>query len=215
MENKYLKETEFLDFSTENIQQFIDEFKQLDSNKEKAVKCYYKVRDGFRYDPYHIELTKSGLKASTIIEKPRAWCVEKAILMAACLRGLGIPARLGYGIVINHIGVEKLIAFLRREEIVFHGYVDVYLEDRWIKATPAFDPVVCKISGVAPLDWEGESDSMFQPYLDTKQFMEYIHFYGEFDDVPLQLMRDEMEKYYPHLFEKEIESKHFTFKFLE
>jgi hypothetical protein len=43
--------------------------------------------------------------------------------------------------------------------------------------------------------------------------MEYVHDYGSFDDVPLELMKSEMKRHYPHLFEGNWESKEFSFKF--
>lgn len=207
----YLASTDFLDYESKIVQDYISEFKQLKSDKEKAIKLYYKVRDGFLYDPYHLDLRPQALKASRIIGKKRAWCVEKSIVMATCLRGLKIPAKLGYGIVVNHIGVEKLQKYLKRPEIVFHGYVELLIENKWIKITPAFDPLVCRISKVPTLDWDGDNDAMFQEYLAGNKFMEYIHFYGTFNDVPVTLMNAEMKKYYPHLFDNEYNSKEFSF----
>ena len=208
---EYLEKTKHLDYSSIAIQNLIKPYLQLSSDKEKAIKLYYDVRDRFLYDPYHLNLTPSHLKASIILEKKRAWCVEKSIVLAAALRALDIPTRLGYGIVVNHIGVEKLTKMLRTDKIVFHGYVDVFLNGKWVKTTPAFDKTVCRMSGVPPLDWDGEKDAMFQAYSGDQKFMEYTHFYGTFDDVPVELMNAEMKKYYPHLFEKEYNDRKFSF----
>jgi hypothetical protein len=41
--------------------------------------------------------------------------------------------------------------------------------------------------------------------------MEYLHFYGIFSDVPIELMNAEMKKYYPHLFESAFNEKEFSF----
>lgn len=209
--NDYLKSTPFLDYKSPELKSYLQDFVPANTDKETAIQLYFKVRDGFLYDPYHLDLRPDALQASVVTTKKRAWCVEKAILLAASLRFFGIPSRLGFAIVTNHIGVEKLMSYLRKEEIVFHGYVEVFLEGKWVKCTPAFDKRVCKLSGVAPLDWDGENDSMFQDYCEGKQFMEYKHFYGEFPDVPLQLMNKEMKKHYPHLFEEEFNSKEFSF----
>ena len=43
--------------------------------------------------------------------------------------------------------------------------------------------------------------------------MTYIHQYGVFEDVPVELMHDEMRKYYPHLFEESFDSKEFSFHY--
>jgi transglutaminase-like putative cysteine protease len=163
------------------------------------------------YDPYHLDLTPNGLKASSVTSKKRAWCVEKSTLLAALARKFNIPSRLGYAIVNNHIGVDKLVAYLGREEIVFHGFTELYINDKWVKCTPAFDRRICAISRVSSLDWDGENDSLFQEFDAGRKFMEYLHFYGTFSDVPLELMNSEMKKYYPHLFENVYHTKEFSF----
>jgi len=210
-QERYLRSTPILEVNDKSTKELIADIDLSKSKKEQAVALYYKVRDGFIYNPYHLDLRPEALKSSTISKKSRAWCVEKSIVMATGLRALGIPSKLGYGIVINHIGVEKLTQALRREEIVFHGYVSAYIDGKWVKSTPAFDPLICKVSGVEPLEWDGEEDALFQAYQGSQKFMEYTHFYGEFDDVPVDLMNAEMEKYYPHLFENEYNSRNFSF----
>lgn len=212
--NATLKATDSLNYNHPNFSIFLNSLSLENKEADKrllAVELYEKIRDHFLYDPYHLDLRLEALKASQIVLKKRAWCVEKAIVLAAALRKFDIPSRLGYGIVVNHIGVEKLHHYLKRPEIVFHGYVEVCLNGNWTKATPAFDKRVCKLSGVPPLDWNGTEDSLFQSFSGDKKFMEYTRFYGDFDDVPIQLMNREMKKYYPHLFDVSYNSKEFSF----
>jgi hypothetical protein len=210
-EQQFLSETHSLDFSHPAVQEYIAAFRELPSEKEKAVALYIKVRDGFLYDPYHLDLRPSALKASVVTGKSRAWCVEKSILCCAGMRALGIPARLGFGIVKNHIGVEKLLHYLKRDEIVFHGFTEVYLDGKWTKCTPAFDRRICRINKVEPLEWDGSEDSLFQAYRGEEKYMEYLHFYGVFADVPFELMKTEMERYYPHLFTEKVDTAEFSF----
>lgn len=209
----FLQETSFLNYSHANFSTFLAGFTCSETPKLTAIALYEKVRDAFLYDPYHLHLTENALQGSHILTKKRAWCVEKAIVLCASARRLGIPARLGYAVVVNHIGVERLLQYLRRPEIVFHGYVELYLDNRWVKCTPSFDRKICRMTGVPPLVWDGESDSLFQAYAGESQFMEYVHDYGSFADVPLTLMKSEMQNYYPHLFEGEWENKEFSFKY--
>lgn len=207
----YLQKTEILELEHQSTLELIADVDTSLSKKEQAVTLYYKVRDMFIYDPYHLDLRTEFLKSSHILTKRRAWCVEKAIVLATGLRALGIPTKLGYGIVVNHIGVEKLIEKLKREEIVFHGYVSAYIDGKWVKTTPAFDKGICRMIGVEPLEWDGENDAMLHAFQGEEVFMEYKHYYGEFADVPVALMNVEMEKYYPHLFEEEHNSRRFSF----
>lgn len=212
---EYLAPTHCLDCDSQLVIDYVAEFGELPTKKEQAIALYQKVRDGFLYDPYHLDLRHDALKASTIIGKTRAWCVEKAIVFAAGLRGLSIPCRLGYAVVQNHIGVDRLTEILRSEKIVFHGYVDVYLDGKWTKATPAFDQRICTLCEVEPLEWTAEADSLFQAFSASGKFMEYHYDYGVFPDVPVQLMNDEMKAHYPHLFDGTHDnSRRFSFKHL-
>ncbi len=208
---EYLKETYYLNFNHHLIGNFTTLIDSTRTQKEIAIDLYFLVRDHFLYDPYHLDIRKEGLTASHVLSKKRAWCVEKATLLAACARKFNIPSRLGYCIVTNHIGVEKLISYLGKNEIVFHGYVELFINDKWIKCTPSFDKNICRLMDVQPLDWDGEQDSMFQEFKKGEKYMEYIHFYGEFNDVPVELMNSEMKKHYSHLFDSKFDSKEFSF----
>lgn len=210
---EFLVETPHINYSSPEVQEFISAIPIHTVSLQQAIAIYETIRDSFLYDPYHLDLRTEYLKASVVATKKRAWCVEKALLACACFRAFGFPARLGFGIVKNHIGVEKLKSYLKRDEIVFHGYVEVYLEGKWSKCTPAFDPRICRLSGVPVLDWDGREDSLFQAFVGENKFMEYLHFYGEFEDIPFGLMHSEMKAYYPDLFENPIDTKAFSFHF--
>ena len=210
---EFLKPTNFLDFNHSIFDQFFDSMPDYDDSKNVAIWLYYQVRDGFLYDPYHLNLNSGALQASSIFTRNRAWCVEKSIVLAALARKINIPSKLGFAIVTKHIGVDKLTTYLKRPEIVFHGYVSLYLEGNWVKCTPAFDQRICRISQVLPLDFDGENDSLFQAFNRDKKFMQYNHFYGEFADLPIQLMHNEMENHYPHLFQSEYNTRDFSFKY--
>ena len=207
----YLKETQYLNFTDHAVQEFLAPIDCTRTLREQAIQLYYLVRDGFLYDPYHLDLRPQALSCSHILGKNRAWCVEKAIVMATGARALGIPSKVGYAVVTNHLGDDKLETYLKRKEIVFHGYVSLYLEGKWVICTPAFDSRVCRINRVAPLEWDGQTDSLFQAFRGEEQFMEYIHYYGDFADVPVELMNAEMKAYYPHLFEEVYDTKAFSF----
>ncbi len=213
---EYLSSSPEMDFEDGSVSDFYHSIHFSGNQKQDAIAIYLAVRDGFLYDPYHLDLRPEQLKASVIVSKKRAWCVEKALLAATLFRKHGFPARLGFGIVKNHIGVEKLLHYLRNERIVFHGFVEVFIENKWVKCTPAFDQRICKLSNVSPLEWNGEEDSLFQAYnLNGERSMEYLHFYGSFETIPFELMQSEMQKYYPHLFHKQPWERNFSFHFEE
>jgi transglutaminase-like putative cysteine protease len=201
---EYLQPTEFLDFDQEIVREFAEKHTLgTTTDKEKAVKLYYAVRDGFQYNPYVLDLRREGLKASDLAKRNSGYCVEKAVLLAASARAVGVPSRLSFYIVRNHIATEKLEQKLKKNYLVFHGAAEVFLDEKWLKATPAFNVSLCKYLGVEPLEFDGTQDSIFQEY-DHKGnvFMSYLHDYGAFDDLPYDLYLQELQKHYPHVFEE-------------
>ncbi len=200
---KYLEATKLLDYHSEEIQEIIQEFKDASlSEKEKATAVYLKIRDNWRYNPYVISLDEERYKASKIAKKPDGHCVDKAVLLIAALRALGIPARLRLAKVTNHIAVERLTEKFGTNILTPHGMVDVFLEGQWVKATPAFNKELCALNNVAPLEFDGTTDSVFQEYNDDgAQFMEYLEDYGHFPDVPVDFMLKNLEEHYPEVFD--------------
>jgi transglutaminase-like putative cysteine protease len=171
---------------------------------ERAAALYLAVRDGIRYDPYSLTLKSDDFVASAIIGQGRGYCVAKAIVLTAAARACGIPARIGFADVRNHLATERLRRMMRTDLFMYHGYCELRLDGKWVKATPAFNLELCEKFGVAPLEFDGRTDSIFHPF-DTAnhRHMEYVRDHGTFDDVPVELLAREMRAHYPHIFRPE------------
>ncbi|WP_299524732.1 transglutaminase family protein [Winogradskyella sp.] len=202
MNTRYLKETFFFDYSSPQIQDLIEDIRHLSSEKDKIEQFYLKVRDGWRYNAYTIGLTEDHYKASNIIAKPEAHCIDKAILYITGLRALNIPARLRLAKVSNHIAAERLEAKLGTNELAPHGLVDVFFNGQWKKCSPAFNKALCDMYNVDVLGFDGTRDSILQEYnKDSKKFMTYLDDYGHFEDVPLDYIKSIFKAHYPELYE--------------
>ena len=197
----WLAATEFLDYHHPAIQEFIAaKVGAGGTAKEKAVSLYYAVRDDIRYDPYSASMRREAMRASTTLIKRVAYCVPKALLYAACLRAVGIPARPGFADVKNHLSTEKLTRLVGTDIFAWHGYVSLMLDGKWVKATPAFNIQMCERFGVPPLDFDGVTDSLMHPYNSASQrHMEYVKQRGEFDDLPYDELVADMYRMYPQL----------------
>ncbi len=199
---EYLQPTFYFDFTAEAIRHLIAPFNTNSfTNAEKTIALYTKVRDRYLYDPYHISLNPEHYRASSLAEKPTGNCVEKSIILIAALRALGIPSRLRLGKVVNHIAVERLIEKFGSNELTPHGSVEVYLDEKWLKMSPAFNASLCKKLNVSPLEFDGKTDSYLQAYnAKGSRFMEYLEDYGHFEDVPVSFMIKNLKDHYPHIF---------------
>ncbi|MFW6335495.1 MAG: transglutaminase-like domain-containing protein [Desulfosalsimonas sp.] len=199
MESQYLTPTPFIDFDTSEVAAFAErEAGGSQDSATRAVNLYYAVRDRIYYDPYDINLTVEGLCASTTLAKGRGWCVAKAVLLAACCRHLQIPARLGFADVKNHLSTERLRRRMQTDVFYWHGYTEIYLNGKWVKATPAFNIELCEKFALKPLEFDGENDSIYHSFdLEGRRHMEYVSFRGEFADVPLEAVIDTFRRRYP------------------
>lgn len=165
--------------------------------RQKAIRLYYAVRDGIRYDPYSIQLTVEALKASHTLNVGRAWCVPKAILLAACCRAMGIPARLGFADVRNHLSTARMRSAMKTDVFKWHGYTAIYLDNVWVKATPAFNIELCERFRIRPLEFDGHSDAIYHPIdLNGNRHMEYLQYRGEFTDAPIDQIIETFQQEY-------------------
>ena len=190
--------TQMVDSNHPAVQAFAREHAQGADDRERAVALYYAVRDGFRYDPYRVDLTHHGMRASTVLEQGVGWCVTKATLLTAACRSAGIPARLGFADVRNHLSTERMRQAMQTDVFVWHGFSEIWLNDAWRKATPAFNISLCQKFGFLPLDFNGVDDSIYHPFDRSGQrHMEYLRHHGSFDDLPLERLQADFAKFYP------------------
>jgi transglutaminase-like putative cysteine protease len=195
---QYLEATDIINSDHPDIISFAEE-KAGDANNmaDIAVRLYYAVRDEIRYDPYYPFYLPEHYRASNVLKNRRGFCIPKMSLLCAAGRAKGIPTRAGFATVRNHLATRQLLDFLGSDLFVFHGFTEFFLEGKWIKATPAFNKELCERHGVAPLEFNGREDSIFQPYnAEHKRFMEYVEFLGSYPDIPIQEIVDGFKKAY-------------------
>ena len=165
-----------------------------------AVALYYAVRDGIRYDPYAAGLDVPSMRASSVLAAGRGWCVTKAVVLTAACRSLGIPARLGFADVRNHLSTERLRSAMKTDVFYYHGYSSIHLDGRWVKATPAFNIELCEKFRLLPLEFDGREDSLYHAFdADGREHMEYLRDRGEYADVPLEAIRKKLREAYPSM----------------
>ena len=197
--DQYLVPTEIIDSNHAAIIDFAANTLKdaTDDPIEKAVKLYYAVRDGIWYDPYLPFYRPEHYRASNVLKTGRAFCIGKATLLCALGRACGIPSRVGFADVRNHLATRQLLEFLGSDLFSYHGFTEFYLNGEWLKATPAFNIQLCKKHKVIPLEFNGREDSIFHPFnLEEKQFMEYVADHGTYADIPVDRIVEGWRKVY-------------------
>lgn len=197
---EYLEPTPFLDCDEAGVREFSERVTRGETTTVgKAIKLFYAVRDGVRYDPFEINLEQGLYTASNVLKAKGAFCIPKAVLLTAGLRAVGIHAGIGLSDVENHLTTEKLKARMGGKTLfIHHGYAVMYLEDKWVKAAPAFNIELCQRFGVLPTDFDGRSNAIFQPYdAQNRRHMEYVRDHGVWSDFPFERVVGDFRAFYP------------------
>ncbi|MHA1273341.1 MAG: transglutaminase-like domain-containing protein [Promethearchaeota archaeon] len=201
---KYLKPNEFFDFDKKRVLNTALEItKGLKSQKEKAIALFYFVRDEIKYNMMsYIPQLRANFKASVTLRRKNGFCVSKAILLSTLARAVGIPARIHLVDIINHKIPEKVVKFMGTKAFHYHGYSELYLNEKWVKLTPAFDKKTAIKGGFLPMcEFDGEHDAMFPKYdKDGNLFVEYIEDRGIHDNLPLEDIQKVFEEKYGSIF---------------
>ena len=195
--------TWFIDADSDAVREFVERTLSgsevnRDDERAVAVALFKTVRDSIRYDPYAVSVAPEYFRASTVASSESNWCVPKAVLYTATLRHVGIPARLAFADVRNHLASEKLTEAMGTDLFTWHGFTELYLDGRWLKASTAFNIEMCERFGVEVLEFDGTTDALMHPYDNAgRPHMEYVRQRGSFTDLPLEQILATFAEIYP------------------
>ena len=198
IEEAWLRPTWFIDSDSEQVGRFAEASVGDATNPiDVAVALFHAVRDGIRYDPYVKAEGPEDYRASAVTQTSANWCTPKSVLLTAAARHCGIPARLGFADVRNHLTSEKLSKQMGTDLFIWHGYSEMLLDGQWRKASSAFNIELCERFGVKVLDFDGTYDALMHPF-DEKgnRHMEYVNQRGSFDDLPLEQIQADFREVY-------------------
>ncbi|MEO1580704.1 MAG: transglutaminase-like domain-containing protein [Pseudomonadota bacterium] len=184
---RFLRETEYLDFSHPALQTLIRRVREdHDDERARAVALHNHVRDNVRFG---FTSAFYDMKASQVLLSRQGFCNPKATLLTALLRGAGIPARQRFFGLSSQV-LNGLIN--PGSDYVDHAVVEVWLEERWIRTDSyIIDAELFQAGVLAHTDvlgfgvrrdggteWDGETDcfAQFHPDFVARDF-------GTYDDV--------------------------------
>jgi transglutaminase-like putative cysteine protease len=189
---RYLKPTTMIDCDAEVIKEKAREVvKPHEGTVENAARLFYFVRDGIKYNPFLPRYLPDHFRASSTLARREGFCIQKAVLLVSLARTVGIPARLGFAIIKNHLLPAKIVEMLEVQVLPDHGYAELYIGDKWVKATPSFDLETCRKNRIIPVEFDGERDAKLNAYnQDGQLHIEYLLDRGSYEDVPIGAIRE-------------------------
>jgi len=198
---EYLTPGRFIDSAHPAVSAFAKKHARGNGERERAVSLYYGVRDEIRYNPFLDFRDREVFRASAVLGAGQGFCVGKASLLAACARATGIEARVGFADVKNHLTTPRLAETMGSDLFVYHGYTEMRIDGKWVKATPAFNLALCTRFRVKPLEFDGREDSIFHPFdQDDRRHMEYLRDRGVYADVPVDEIQRAFRDAYPKFY---------------
>jgi transglutaminase-like putative cysteine protease len=135
----YLEETEVIDFGHPRVRERVEHIRaQAASDEERARLAFVFARDEIRHSFDAPDALPVTIRASEAIEQRQGICFAKAHVLAALLRGLGIPAGFSYQRVVRAGTPESGFAL--------HGLNAIFLPSlrKWLRLDPRGNkPGVC------------------------------------------------------------------------
>jgi transglutaminase-like putative cysteine protease len=201
MSEEYLAPGRYVDSDAPSVVAFAEKAAGEDGSAlTRVLRLYRAVRADVIYDPYVDLSDPANFRASTVLGAGRGFCIGKAALLAACCRVIGVPARVGYADVRNHLSSPRLTEHMGTDVYVWHSYTDILIDGTWVKATPAFNRELCRRLGLEPLEFDGRSDSLLHPYdRGGRLYMQYLDDRGAFADVPYDAIMAAFRTHYAAL----------------
>ena len=195
---EFLQPTSYIDSDHGQIGDVVEDLRrETDSPRDLAVKLFYFVRDKIEYDVFTPMRREQDNVASAILSRRRGFCVQKAVVLAALCRNAGIPCKLCFADIRNHIVPGDLLDYMGTNLFTYHGYNAFHLGRGWVKATPAFDRDLCDRHGIIPVDFDGTSDAVFHPTnRDGQKHIEYVRDIGCYADLPFDDIIDAFTRVY-------------------
>ncbi len=69
--------------------------------------------------------------------------------------------------------------------LIQHGYVESYIDGKWVHASPGYDLETCRKAGFVPVDFDGINDAKDGAYnQEGKPHIEHIKDHGHYEDFP-------------------------------
>ena len=154
---------------------------------EAARRLFEFARDTVRYSVRVPFWELEEFLALNTLARGRGFCVQKAALLCALARSLGIPSRLGFADIQNHQVRGPLAELVPGGVIHHHCFLEWFVGGRWLKATPSFDRGLSRQLGWRLVEFDPQADALLPATdLEGQPHISYLRYHGWRLGVPLE-----------------------------
>lgn len=128
---KYLAETELLDFSHPRIEELVSKRQWRDLTEYEKIGAIY---DFVQNDIVFGYNESDNITASKVLKDGYGQCNTKGTLLMALLRAVGVPCRF-HGFTIDkklQKGAITGLPYLLAPKSIIHSWVEIYHQDKWL-----------------------------------------------------------------------------------
>ncbi len=155
----------------------------------KAKKLFYFVRDEIIYNFAPRLRSRDDWKASATLARGNGFCQQKAVLLAALARAVGIPSQLA----LQHLRDEKLLGtryepYMPGGILPYHGLTVLYLNGHWLWEDATLDAALCNRQGYRPVVFSATEDALLPSTdLSGQPHFHFLAQFGPYPDLPIAL----------------------------
>jgi transglutaminase-like putative cysteine protease len=159
----------------------------LDRPEDRAVALFEYVRDQVRYNPFSPFFLPEHYRPTFTLDRGQGYCVQKSALLVGLCRAAGIPARLLFADIRILRFEGRLKEMMATDVFTYHGYVEMFVRDKWLRVTPSFELPLCERLGLKPVVFDGTRDAIFHKHdLAGRPHVLYVTHHGAYADVPVE-----------------------------
>lgn len=167
------------------------------NDRERVVRLFEFVRDHIRYNlnaPFH---KLAHYEAQNTLRRKEGFCIQKSSLLVTLARSIGIPSRLVFADIRNHLLPDHLIQFMGTDIVTYHCYVEWFLKDDWIKVAPSFDEKTCRENGFRLVIFDGYHDAVLPSEdLYGQPHITYLKQHGVYNGIPIEEILEAWKRFY-------------------
>jgi transglutaminase-like putative cysteine protease len=192
--------TDVIDSADEAVRALAQRYSADAADEPGRVRALFDwVRDEIRYDMGPVLGERRDWTASLTLRRGYGFCQQKALLLAAMLRAIDVPAGIGIEQLLDHKIPPHFAAYMGGRHIPLHGYTLAFVSGRWQRIDATLDTALCERKRYRVVQYAPGSDRLLpETDLAGEPHVEHVGVVGEWADLPDDIVAATLDLPYLH-----------------